>query len=350
MLVAQYFYYYKPSKMIAHYGHPRLSAAPATARRMSVDRGASRYRTLSTVAANVAAAAALAAQHEETHPGSARTLRPLAYGTDDIRAGTRSPRLLDDDEVDEPATAALTESFHSEGGRKLGRKLTYSIERHSRATSAGRYPPLPHPTTPSTLNIFPTDVLASEPLARGRPEEADEEAETPTTRRNSRASRSRRNSTMVFLGIWTLFGIGTLTNGNRGVPSSSVSVGRLLVPYELYDAGHIPVAVVDDPTPVDLIPVAAPLALREVEPFNTQDTEEPHHDPHQEEPPFERVLGRLFAWLCTTLYLTSRLPQIWKNVSGCFDHHVVCALTRFPIVCSKICRGQVPFASSQMLY
>lgn len=27
----------------------------------------------------------------------------------------------------------------------------------------------------------------------------------------------------------------------------------------------------------------------------------------------ERIIGRIFAWTCTTLYLTSRLPQIWKN-------------------------------------
>ena len=29
----------------------------------------------------------------------------------------------------------------------------------------------------------------------------------------------------------------------------------------------------------------------------------------------ERVVGRMFAWMCTLLYLTSRLPQILKNVS-----------------------------------
>ncbi|VDB83070.1 unnamed protein product [Peniophora sp. CBMAI 1063] len=27
----------------------------------------------------------------------------------------------------------------------------------------------------------------------------------------------------------------------------------------------------------------------------------------------ERIIGRIFAWTCTTRYLTSRLPQIWKN-------------------------------------
>ncbi|KAG6868235.1 hypothetical protein C0993_005935 [Termitomyces sp. T159_Od127] len=36
--------------------------------------------------------------------------------------------------------------------------------------------------------------------------------------------------------------------------------------------------------------------------------------PRADEAPLdERTIGRVFAWLCTTLYLTSRLPQIWKN-------------------------------------
>lgn len=30
---------------------------------------------------------------------------------------------------------------------------------------------------------------------------------------------------------------------------------------------------------------------------------------------YQRIVGRVSAWVCTTLYLTSRLPQIWKNVS-----------------------------------
>lgn len=33
-------------------------------------------------------------------------------------------------------------------------------------------------------------------------------------------------------------------------------------------------------------------------------------------PDIQRIIGRISAWSCTTLYLTSRLPQIWKNVSG----------------------------------
>lgn len=32
----------------------------------------------------------------------------------------------------------------------------------------------------------------------------------------------------------------------------------------------------------------------------------------------EHIIGRISAWICTTLYLTSRMPQIWKNVSVTF--------------------------------
>jgi len=39
-----------------------------------------------------------------------------------------------------------------------------------------------------------------------------------------------------------------------------------------------------------------------------------HEDPPPETPSFKRLFGRTSAWACTTLYLTSRLPQIWKNV------------------------------------
>ncbi|ORX39935.1 PQ loop repeat-domain-containing protein [Kockovaella imperatae] len=39
----------------------------------------------------------------------------------------------------------------------------------------------------------------------------------------------------------------------------------------------------------------------------------PDHPPPPPPPSFQHVVGRLSAWACTTLYLSSRLPQIWKN-------------------------------------
>ncbi|KAG2020204.1 hypothetical protein CC2G_005572 [Coprinopsis cinerea AmutBmut pab1-1] len=307
-LVAQYFYYYKPPKLPPLYGHPRLASTPGTARHLSVERGASRYRTLSTVAANVAAAAALAAQQQEAQPGSARTLRPLRYGADDLHPGLYSASNLDDDDVDDAAISALADSFHSEGGRKLGRKrLAYSIERHGRDAS---YPPLP-PQTPSTIHIVPSDlVLPSQPLRR---DTDNDDVEVPNSgHRSSRANR--RGASMVFLGAWALFGIGTLVGSNRGVASSSsTSVGRLLLP-DLSTPSY-PVAAVPPSSDAQFVSVEDIISRAEGEldfEFDPDDEEVPQ-EPPPSEPSADRVLGRIFAWLCTTLYLTSRLPQIWKN-------------------------------------
>jgi hypothetical protein len=164
-------------------------------------------------------------------------------------------------------------------------------------------------------------------LAINTDEPEQEETEVPTSaRRSSRASR--RGATMVFLSTWALFGIGTIAS--RGVvpsTSSSSSVGRLLFPNE----GSLPVAVVpqSDSSPIwdalHVVPRAAyekefsaitlPPSEAEENGHIQLSTADQEHDHPKEEPDFERVLGRIFAWMCTTLYLTSRLPQIWKNVS-----------------------------------
>ncbi|TXT03855.1 hypothetical protein VHUM_04332 [Vanrija humicola] len=39
----------------------------------------------------------------------------------------------------------------------------------------------------------------------------------------------------------------------------------------------------------------------------------PPPPPKDDEPDLKETIGRISAWCCTTLYLTSRLPQIWKN-------------------------------------
>ncbi len=36
--------------------------------------------------------------------------------------------------------------------------------------------------------------------------------------------------------------------------------------------------------------------------------------PRAEPPSYQHAIGRISAWTCTTLYLTSRRPQIWKDV------------------------------------
>lgn len=324
-LLGQYFYYEGTTSKASHFGHARPSTTPGT-RRVSIERGHSRYRTLSAVAANVAAAAALAAQKEEEQlpPGSSRSLRPYpTYGADDLHTGLPSA-YEEDREDDGDAPAALGDSFYSEGGRSLGRKrLAWSVERSG---SLGVYP-RPRSATPTALRALSPETATRDGLAINTDEPEQEETEVPTSaRRSSRASR--RGATMVFLSTWALFGIGTIAS--RGVvpsTSSSSSVGRLLFPNE----GSLPVAVVpqSDSSPIwdalHVVPRAAyekefsaitlPPSEAEENGHIQLSTADQEHDHPKEEPDFERVLGRIFAWMCTTLYLTSRLPQIWKNVS-----------------------------------
>jgi hypothetical protein len=269
-----------------------------------MDRSASRYRTLSVVASNVAAAAAVAAQQDGHRPPSAR----YSQQSDQHRLYERSSsgasrRFADGDPGydDEENPPVMTDSYHSDGGRESsGKRVSWSPERHrSRAASVGK--------TPAVLHLPDRNVESHE-----RPSN-----ETPVvSRRGSRASR--RGSTMVFLGAWALFGIGTLASGRTGMAITTNDIGRVLV------SGHTPIYH----SHRDL----SKLSVNELDNFDTRD------DTRNESPSNEQVLGRIFAWLCTTLYLTSRLPQIWKNVS----HHKSLKLSFSDTllqVCQKISRG-----------
>ncbi|CAA7271627.1 unnamed protein product [Cyclocybe aegerita] len=316
MLVAQYFYYYKTPKHLPSIHHIRSATAPVSARRLSVDRGASRYRTLSAVASNMAAAAALAAQQEE-QADTQRTPR-FAHKPGRRRAyeGSegRTPRPTGEDE-DEDLPTTMVDSFHSEGGRTTtSKQVSWSIERHGgRAASVGR---ALGPTTP-TMNLLPDESLTSlmSPGSLQRdPSHIAESTESLSALRGSRASR--RGSNMVFLAVWALFGIGTLA-GRQNMPSTSLmNVGRVLS----INGHHLDV-------PISTPPIEAQVHSRDAGLQDFDDLEigltpldvhargedVPNHEPHPDDPSPEQVLGRLFAWLCTTLYLTSRLPQIWKN-------------------------------------
>jgi hypothetical protein len=115
---------------------------------------------------------------------------------------------------------------------------------------------------------------------------------------------------MVFLGVWALFGLGTFArNQQRAQSSGTIGVGQVLIANSQSES-WIPVALnahlsrdftSDNFAHIDLAIILG------------GDPPDEQHD----EPSSEQVLGRIFAWLCTTLYLTSRLPQIWKNVRSC---------------------------------
>lgn len=221
---------------------------------------------------------------------------------------------------DNEGAGVLADSFHSEGGRDNGRKrVSWSIERHrTRATSMGRLSTIV-PSLASSSVIHVDDPRRGSSLGRGSETLAEEETgmvtadalpatSTVTSRRNSRAGK--KSTTMVFLGAWALFGIGTLVGSKRGLAmNSSVSIGKVLSP--LNPGVRTPIAVTS--ALAEKPPPSPNFALETLLTFEDQDP--PPHEPEPTNPSAERILGRIFAWLCTTLYLTSRLPQIWKNVS-----------------------------------
>jgi solute carrier family 66 (lysosomal lysine-arginine transporter), member 1 len=217
--------------------------------------------------------------------------------------------------VDEDAFAALAESFHSEGGR-IGRRTQAIWGRDRHAGSASRNPPLT-----SSIYFDPHPQTSPDPSDRGRPLQRDESLDAerwnrgPTTSEsgNETSSRaSRKGAGMVFLAIWALFGVGSLAGAR--IPVGRTSLGKVLAAGGArmpdFSNSMVPAISFETIPPQSSDTIAPPFMELEVK------DRVPIDLPEKDRPSKERIIGRIFAWLCTTLYLTSRLPQIWKNV--CF--------------------------------
>jgi hypothetical protein len=150
-------------------------------------------------------------------------------------------------------------------------------------------------------------------------------------RTQSGKGKGRRAAGVAFmsLGLMMRFGVGSAGLGmgkgsgegrvierQSGIPSTSTSFPirhpqpflYLLSPDTARDEPHLPyVTTVEQPG----------TELKTHEHDHDHDHPEPPPEPYS----FKRLVGRTSAWACTTLYLTSRLPQIWKNVrlSLCSD-------------------------------
>ncbi|KAH7913746.1 PQ loop repeat-domain-containing protein [Hygrophoropsis aurantiaca] len=307
-LLAQYFYYGggpdPPQKL---YGRSRSRAASG-ARRLSSD--ASHYRTLSAVAGNVAAAAALAAHSESPDARYPSKRQEATVGESHEQPAYRQSAENGDD-VDDAMLSTLSDSVYSESGRANSRKrVSWSQERFDRQPNAGR--------SQGHSAIHPTlQITAS---TRGRPLQRDGESgqvthveeqsgsRTPSAHRTS-SRASRRGAGLVLLGVGALFGIGTL-GGNFYGPrlSESSNVGRVLVAQAIPSPQTAGLSVTNGNH--DIAEAVASHVIVDLPVIPSIDDTTMNI---QEEPLTERIIGRIFAWLCTTLYLTSRMPQIWKN-------------------------------------
>ncbi|WOO84374.1 Lysosomal amino acid transporter 1 [Vanrija pseudolonga] len=120
----------------------------------------------------------------------------------------------------------------------------------------------------------------------------------------------RRAATVAFMGLGLLFWRG--------------AVPGVVVPRGGGGEGHVverieQVSAASSVSAWHTAPLHPPVLGYRPRTFVTfEDPEDPRDPPpppppKDEEPDLKEVIGRISAWCCTTLYLTSRLPQIWKN-------------------------------------
>jgi len=296
MLVFQYFYYArKPSDL----HHERVISVPQPV--IHTERTPSRYRTISAVAANVAAAAALAAQHDELGHARRHTHRQRRY------TGQSFDLMHGEAQVEEEELPSREmDSFYSEDGHATRR----SPERYrGRGGSLGRHSLIATHGTSSTLYLNTVEPNSKGDLTLVEREQTDEMTEVPSgpstgRRRNSRAGRG--GAGLVFLGVWALFSLGGHSTGGEYLrlnPNSSKGV-----------VGRVLGASTTNVTPTVHIKHQDPQLQQhesEIDVIFSDEWESTQF--HLTATSDAEILGRIFAWLCTTLYLTCRLPQIWKN-------------------------------------
>jgi uncharacterized protein with PQ loop repeat len=118
---------------------------------------------------------------------------------------------------------------------------------------------------------------------------------------NSTTRRSTRGAGIVLLGVTALFGFTsrTPTDVARSIVPSHSSGRALSIPA--WDASPIETQDRSDRSTMSLI-------------YTISTTNQHHHLPPPA-PTWDRIVGRISAWVCTVLYMTSRLPQIWTNLS-----------------------------------
>lgn len=175
----------------------------------------------------------------------------------------------------------------------------------------------------------------------------------PATVKRTTSSGGQRPRAVgvVFMSVFLLAGIGRtsikgMRQGERGGDVGEEERGHVLVPQaasiwdssssdqhpsnsnqQQLDSITIPVEFVGQPDSATYISIPIPPNAATTKRFSLSSPHQgdsPYDGEKGGKPPngqghYQRIVGRVSAWVCTTLYLTSRLPQIWKNVSrtGC---------------------------------
>lgn len=220
------------------------------------------------------------------------------------RSESRRRQLSRKNTDDEEVGDGMMDSFHSDMSRQTSSSTVDNFRRMALSTGdllegRGRSLKRLGTGTPGEMEDQAT------PLATAQTHHYAEEPPGSSRRAKSRSLSLARNSSgrggRRVAGV-AFMSIGLVLRGWYSTTPTSTGLsrgGQVLAPsYSTSTYRHPPIHPIF-PTTIDY----------------TYVTFEKSHPPIPDEPPsYDRIIGRMSAWCCTTLYLTSRLPQIWKNV------------------------------------
>lgn len=198
------------------------------------------------------------------------------------RSYSRQPLPLHDDLADEAAGGelpAMTESFHSE---------------HRRGAS----------------------LVGQRGRGLDRPEGEIDHVEE---RRKRVSQTSGRGASIVFLAVFGMWGVGFGGGQSAGSMGLVERVGRVLPQPTAYIQNTVHPSVYFASSPKGVVQLQYIPLDSSVLPQTSNDAEPAPPPDETDRTSYTWIIGRISAWTCTTMYLTSRMPQIWKNVSWTID-------------------------------
>lgn len=175
-------------------------------------------------------------------------------------------------------------------------------------------------------NTYPNPSLPRLDDLIASPDSVPEMRQASISRQHSRIRTSTsRSRSIVFLSIWTFVGVGRYI----GVPLSQVVAVNSLyhtssparawvadpVGHRLQDRALLagPNTVTDTDVYAATLPDVAVAGRDDLNKSANHPSHPEFPEPEPQPIDYKRLIGRVSAWICVVFYLTSRMPQIWKN-------------------------------------
>lgn len=232
------------------------------------------------------------------------------------------------------ATGSSSKAGRRTSTHQLKESLSSSQLASSKSSTGG--PPSPSDVRGRPLSRPTTSIHPPLPMGAAvsrSPETNRSTTGGPSTERRSMSRKRTKSGTLaggrgkeataglVLLSLVAVVGLRGMSAGREtGAVSSYPTEGRVLVSSSVSSTSSLDEVVPPPFNPPS--PLTHPVRLSSTANANGTHPDRPARPPHHPSTPpptWQRAIGRVSAWTCTVLYLTSRMPQIWKNVRSALN-------------------------------